>query len=100
MGLPDKTYGELISAVVVPTKGAAAEANAKSEPIFTLRSIRKWAQERMAPYKVIISTSKCHFRFWWLLSVTSECVGHSYKFLSRIHHMVDDCKLMHAGTSL
>ena len=54
MGLPDKTYGELISVVVVPTEGAATEANAKSEPVFTLQSIHKWAQERMAPYKVII----------------------------------------------
>lgn len=57
MGLPDQTYGEIISAVVVPHESLAAEAAAKSEPVLTLASLTSWARERMAPYKVQPITS-------------------------------------------
>lgn len=57
MGLPDQTYGEIISAVVVPHENLAAEAAAKSEPVLTLASLTSWARERMAPYKVQSITS-------------------------------------------
>ncbi|CAM6018214.1 unnamed protein product [Sphagnum balticum] len=52
MGLPDKDYGEIISAVVVAQEGLMANAAAKSQAILTLQELQKWAQDRMAPYKI------------------------------------------------
>lgn len=52
MGLPDKTYGEILSAIVVVHENVAGEAAAKSEPALTLDTFKSWARERMAPYKV------------------------------------------------
>lgn len=52
MGVPDKTYGEVLSAIVVVHENVAAEAAAKSKPALTLDTFKPWALERMAPYKV------------------------------------------------
>ncbi|CAK9252124.1 unnamed protein product [Sphagnum jensenii] len=52
MGLPDKDYGEIISAVVVAHEELMANAAAKSQAILTLQELQKWAQDRMAPYKI------------------------------------------------
>lgn len=48
MGVPDNSYGEILSAVVVMHEDAAAE----SKPALTLDTFKSWARERMAPYKV------------------------------------------------
>lgn len=50
LGLPDKTYGEMVSAIVVVHEHVAAKA--KPEPALTLDTLQSWARERMAPYKV------------------------------------------------
>jgi acyl-CoA synthetase (AMP-forming)/AMP-acid ligase II len=52
MGVPDKTYGEILSAIVVVPEIVAAEAAANSKPALTLETFTPWARERMAPYKV------------------------------------------------
>jgi len=52
MGLPDKDYGEIISAVVVAHEELMANAAAKSQTILTLQELQKWARDRMAPYKI------------------------------------------------
>lgn len=52
IGVPDKTYGEVMTAIVVIHENVAAEASAKSEPALTLDAFTPWARERMAPYKV------------------------------------------------
>ena len=52
MGVPDKTYGEILSAIVIVPENVAAEAAANSEPALTLEAFTSWARERMAPYKV------------------------------------------------
>jgi malonyl-CoA/methylmalonyl-CoA synthetase len=50
LGLPDKTYGEMVSAIVVVHEHVAAKA--KPEPALTLDTLQSWARERMAPYKI------------------------------------------------
>ncbi|XP_073397026.1 malonate--CoA ligase isoform X2 [Physcomitrium patens] len=52
IGVPDKTYGEVMTAIVVIHENVAAEASAKSEPALTLDAFTPWARERMAPYKI------------------------------------------------
>ncbi|KAL2650921.1 hypothetical protein R1flu_019049 [Riccia fluitans] len=52
LGLPDKDYGELMCAVIVPPEAKAKEAAAASEPVLTLKELHKWAAEKMAPYKL------------------------------------------------
>ncbi|KAG0601631.1 hypothetical protein M758_11G127500 [Ceratodon purpureus] len=52
MGVPDKTYGEILSAIVVVPENVAAEAAANSKPALTLETFTPWARERMAPYKI------------------------------------------------
>jgi malonyl-CoA/methylmalonyl-CoA synthetase len=62
MGLPDKDYGEIISAVVVAHEELMANAAAKSQAILTLQELQKWAQDRMAPYKVFTSIKKSRIK--------------------------------------
>ena len=50
--MPDKDYGEIISAIVVPHEAQAAAAAAKWEPVLTLEALRDWARPLLAPYKV------------------------------------------------
>ncbi|KAL3700693.1 hypothetical protein R1sor_018715 [Riccia sorocarpa] len=52
LGLPDKDYGELMCAVIVPPEAKAKEAAATSEPVLTLKELHQWAKEKLAPYKL------------------------------------------------
>lgn len=52
LGIPDKDYGELVAAIIVPHESKAALAAAKWEPVLTLEALRKWAGPLLAPYKV------------------------------------------------
>ncbi|PON58622.1 2,3-dihydroxybenzoate-AMP ligase [Parasponia andersonii] len=51
LGLPDKDYGEAVSAIIVP----AAEAKKREEesrPAISLEELCSWAQHKLAPYKL------------------------------------------------
>ncbi|CAN8269251.1 unnamed protein product [Cochlearia groenlandica] len=54
LGLPDKDYGEAVTAIIV----AEAEAEAKktredeSKPVITLEELCGWAKDKLAPYKL------------------------------------------------
>lgn len=50
MGLPDEDYGEAVSAVIV-LEASAREA-AGSKPALTLKELRSWSKDKLAPYKV------------------------------------------------
>jgi malonyl-CoA/methylmalonyl-CoA synthetase len=52
LGIPDKDYGEVISAVIVPHETQAAAAAAQWEPVLTLEALCDWARPLLAPYKV------------------------------------------------
>lgn len=58
MGIPDKDYGEIIAAIVVPHEAQAAAAAAKQEPVLTLQALQYWAQPLLAPYKVFFLSTR------------------------------------------
>ena len=56
VGIPDKDYGEMISAIVVPQEIAT-----KWEPVLTLEGLCEWARSLLAHYKVNGSFSSSIF---------------------------------------
>lgn len=52
LGLPDKDYGEIVCAIIVPHEDAKRRAEQELRPAITLEELRNWAKERLAPYKV------------------------------------------------
>lgn len=53
MGLPDKDYGEIVCAIVVPQEHAKKRAEKELKPVMTLEEFQSWAKKRLAPYKVL-----------------------------------------------
>ena len=53
LGLPDKDYGEVVSAIIVPEAEAKKRREEESRPAISLKELCSWAQEKLAPYKVI-----------------------------------------------
>jgi acyl-CoA synthetase (AMP-forming)/AMP-acid ligase II len=56
MGTPDKDYGEIVVAIIVPCKEQIAGSAAVHEPVLTLKALQRWAHNLLAPYKVNCST--------------------------------------------
>jgi malonyl-CoA/methylmalonyl-CoA synthetase len=52
MGTPDKDYGEIVVAIIVPCKEQIADSAAVHEPVLTLKALQRWAHNLLAPYKV------------------------------------------------
>lgn len=52
LGLPDKTYGEAVCAIIVPNPGLRKTDEEETRPALTLGELSIWAKERLAPYKV------------------------------------------------
>ncbi|KAM0938566.1 putative oxalate--CoA ligase [Dioscorea sansibarensis] len=52
LGLPDKDYGEIVCAIVVPQEHAKKRAEKELKPVMTLEEFQSWAKERLAPYKI------------------------------------------------
>jgi len=57
MGLPDKDYGEVVGAIIVPREDVKKKAEQESKPVLTLEELSSWAKERLAPYKVLFCTN-------------------------------------------
>ncbi|KAK9690238.1 hypothetical protein RND81_09G114800 [Saponaria officinalis] len=51
-GLPDKTYGEAVCAIVVPQEEIKKKRQEESKPALTLEELSSWAKEKLAPYKL------------------------------------------------
>ncbi|XP_058114248.1 probable CoA ligase CCL8 isoform X2 [Magnolia sinica] len=51
LGLPDKDYGESVSAVIVPSEDAKRRGE-DLKPAISLEELRTWAKEKLAPYKI------------------------------------------------
>lgn len=67
LGLPDNTYGEVVSAVIVPDAEVKRKCEEKGVPALSLEELSTWAKEKLAPYKVLvlhISSSSWNFDFW------------------------------------
>ncbi|MFX9846846.1 hypothetical protein ABTP16_13335, partial [Acinetobacter baumannii] len=52
LGLPDKTYGEAVCAIVVPDSEIKKRREEEMKPALTLEELSKWAKEKLAPYKI------------------------------------------------
>ncbi|XP_074312522.1 putative CoA ligase CCL8 [Silene latifolia] len=52
LGLPDKTYGEAVCAIIVPREETKKKRQAESKPAITLEELVLWAKEKLAPYKL------------------------------------------------
>ncbi|KAF4372495.1 hypothetical protein F8388_027168 [Cannabis sativa] len=52
LGLPDKDYGEAVSAIIVPAAEAKKKREEESRPAISLEELFSWAQHKLAPYKL------------------------------------------------
>lgn len=52
LGLPDKDYGEIVSAIVVPEADVKRKQDQESKPVLSLEELSTWAKDKIAPYKV------------------------------------------------
>ncbi|CAN6892963.1 unnamed protein product [Brassica oleracea var. botrytis] len=52
LGLPDKDYGEAVTAIIVAEAGAKRKRDDESKPVMTLEELCGWAKDKLAPYKL------------------------------------------------
>lgn len=52
LGLPDKAYGEAVTAIVIPDSEIKRKRDEDLKPALTLEELSTWAKEKLAPYKV------------------------------------------------
>lgn len=52
LGLPDKVYGEIVGAVIVPEPSVKRKREEESKPVLTLEELSSWAKDKIAPYKI------------------------------------------------
>ncbi|KAG2240824.1 hypothetical protein Bca52824_097065 [Brassica carinata] len=52
LGLPDKDYGEAVTAIIVAEGGAKRKREEESKPVMTLEELCGWAKDKLAPYKL------------------------------------------------
>lgn len=52
LGLPDKAYGEVVCAIIVPDAETKQKRDEELKPALTLEELSSWAKDRLAPYKV------------------------------------------------
>ncbi|XP_068652022.1 probable CoA ligase CCL8 [Aristolochia californica] len=52
LGLPDKDYGEVVCAVIVPVADAKRRGAEDLKPVLNLGELQEWAKEKLAPYKI------------------------------------------------
>lgn len=54
LGLPDKDYGEVVCAIIVPQADAKRRSEQELKPAMSLEELQNWSKEKLAPYKVIL----------------------------------------------
>lgn len=52
LGLPDKTYGDAVCAIIVPEDAVKRKQEESSKPAISLEELREWAKDKLAPYKL------------------------------------------------
>lgn len=52
LGLPDKAYGEAVTAIVIPDSEIKRKRDEELKPALSLEELSTWAKEKLAPYKV------------------------------------------------
>lgn len=61
LGLPDKDYGEAVTAIIVPEADAKQRAKEEFKPAVCLEELQLWAKDKLAPYKVCVSYSETQY---------------------------------------
>ncbi|CAJ1951133.1 unnamed protein product [Sphenostylis stenocarpa] len=52
LGLPDKDYGEIVGAIIVPHADVKRKRDQESKPVLSLEELSTWAKDKIAPYKI------------------------------------------------
>ncbi|MED6112640.1 putative CoA ligase ccl8 [Stylosanthes scabra] len=52
LGLPDKDYGEVVGAIIVPEADVKRKRDEESKPVLSLEELSTWAKDKIAPYKI------------------------------------------------
>ncbi|RDX88379.1 Malonate--CoA ligase, partial [Mucuna pruriens] len=52
LGLPDKDYGEIVGAIIVPQADVKRKRDQESKPVLSLEELSTWAKDKIAPYKI------------------------------------------------
>ncbi|XP_042052512.1 probable CoA ligase CCL8 [Salvia splendens] len=52
LGLPDKAYGEAVTAIVIPDAEIKKKRDEELKPALSLEELSTWAKEKLAPYKI------------------------------------------------
>ncbi|KAF7843367.1 malonate--CoA ligase isoform X2 [Senna tora] len=52
LGVPDKAYGEVVTAIIVPEAETKRKRDLELKPALTLEELSSWAKDRLAPYKI------------------------------------------------
>ncbi|KAI3939699.1 hypothetical protein MKX01_029861 [Papaver californicum] len=52
LGLPDKDYGEAVTAIIVPEADAKQRRMEEFKPAVCLEELQMWAKDKLAPYKI------------------------------------------------
>ncbi|XP_061367514.1 probable CoA ligase CCL8 [Gastrolobium bilobum] len=52
LGLPDKDYGEVVGAIIVPEVDVKRKRDEESKPALSLEELSTWAKDKLAPYKI------------------------------------------------
>ncbi|KAI3977525.1 hypothetical protein MKX01_000438 [Papaver californicum] len=52
LGLPDKDYGEAVTAIIVPEADAKQRGMEEFKPAVCLEELQMWAKDKLAPYKI------------------------------------------------
>ena len=78
LGLPDKAYGEAVTAIVVPDVEIKKARDNDLKPALTLDELCSMAKQKLAPYKVALYQVDLHIN---LSTIDTLCYEHhSYMF--------------------
>lgn len=64
LGLPDKDYGEVVCAIIVPEVETKRKQKEELKPAISLEELSFWAKDKLAPYKVLLII--IHFLFFFV----------------------------------
>lgn len=64
LGLPDKDYGEVVCAIIIPDERAKKNGEENSLPAITLGELQEWAKDKLATYKVSYQFSFNNLNFF------------------------------------
>jgi len=84
LGLPDKDYGEIVGALIVPHADVKAKRDQESKPVLTLEELSTWAKEKIAPYKVSQHDHFCFLSVYKIYNVKERSEEKILNYVSMI----------------